>query len=106
MAIKNSPNETVEMSESLKAALVRPPNTAHTETPTLGPREQNWASEDKPYMTVRNGHEIATAEKPDIEAMGHVKGKGEGSVSGGDVKADIELGKIPAAGENESERVK
>ena len=91
------------MSESLKAALVRPPNTAHTETPTLGPREQNWASEDKPYMKVRNGHEIATAEKPDIEGMGDVKGKGEGSVSGGDVKADIKPGKLPTADAEDKE---
>ena len=91
--------DPLEMPENLKAALVRPPNPSNTDTdkPTFGPGEQSYATADKPYMTVRNGQEVATAEEPDIQGMEDHKGEAAGPVKGGYVKADIKIGKLPTA---------
>ena len=61
-----------------------------TKKPTFGPKEQDYATADKPYMTqVQHGQEVATAEKPDIAAMedvsapaGPVKNMDAGGTSG------------------------
>lgn len=95
-------NPDAEMSEALKAALVRAPNnSSKLAKPTFGPREQDCPTMDKPYMTVRDGHEIATAKEPNFEGMEDLnrgKVKAEGPVSEGNVKPDdIEPAKLPEA---------